>query len=384
MREKTQLSNKKIMYLITKSNFGGAQKYVYDLALEAKLQGADVSVILGGNGLLIKKLEEIDIKTFQIKELQRDINFISEIKSFFKIYSLIKKNKPDVLHINSSKAGLGALAGRINKTPKIIFTIHGWAFNENRTFLNKLLIKLMYLITILLSHISISVSDYTKKQALAIPFIFLVNKKIKVVKNSVKKINFLSKENARNFFEEKIKIPQNSKIIGVLAELHPIKGLDILLKSAREFFQTKRAENIIFLIVGDGQEKENLQKYIAQNDLENKCFLFGYLDNASKYLKAFDIFILPSLSEAMPLSIIEAGQAELPVIATRVGGIPEIITDQKNGLIIDPNDEKSLIEALNFILLEEKRATEFGLNLKKEIEQNFSFETFYQKTFELY
>jgi hypothetical protein len=114
MEQKTQSNSKKVLYLITKSNFGGAQKYVYELDCEAQKKGFDVSVAMGGNGILIQKLGEAGITTYPLKSLRRDIGIFSEIKSFFEICSLLRKVRPDILHVNSSKAGgTGALAGRI-------------------------------------------------------------------------------------------------------------------------------------------------------------------------------------------------------------------------------------------------------------------------------
>jgi glycosyltransferase involved in cell wall biosynthesis len=391
MEQKTQSNSKKVLYLITKSNFGGAQKYVYELACEAKKNSFDVSVAVGGNGVLIEKLRDANITVYTLKSLKRDIGLISEIKSFFEIYSLLKKVRPDILHVNSSKAGgTGALVGRICGVPKIIFTIHGWAFNEDRGWLSKLIIKKLYWIIIFLSHTSIAVSEHTKKQAEKIPFYFLIKNKIVVIKNGTKDISFFERDYVRNLLQEKFNINKEDFVVGTLAELHPIKGLGFLIKTAKilseqsKNYSDEKYKNIKILIFGEGQEKNKLGKMIVDLGLKNKVILGGFLENGSQYLKGLDVFILPSLSEAMPLSLLEAGQAELPIIATNVGGIPEIIENKKTGLLIEVGNEESITDAINFIIENKNKSEEMGTNLKNKIVSEFNVENFYKKTFETY
>jgi glycosyltransferase involved in cell wall biosynthesis len=185
---------KKVIYVITKSNWGGAQKYVFLLAKQAQKMNFGVLVVLGGDGILKNKLEEEKIEVISIKSMGRDINFFEDIKTFFKLIKIFLKEKPEVVHLNSSKiGGLGSLAARICFVPKIIFTIHGWAFNEKRSWLSKLIIKKIYWITIFLSTKTIAVSNQVKEQAKTIPFYQIIFGKIFVIRNSVESINFIEK-----------------------------------------------------------------------------------------------------------------------------------------------------------------------------------------------
>ena len=155
---------KKILYLITKSNWGGAQRYVFDLATSLNKEEYDVVVALGGTGRLVDELKNKKVRVIQLKSLERDISIFKEIKSAIELFKIIKSEKPNILHINSSKAGgLGALIGRILGVPKIIFTAHGWAFNEDRPWRQKISIKTLHWLTILLSHTTITVSETTKR-----------------------------------------------------------------------------------------------------------------------------------------------------------------------------------------------------------------------------
>lgn len=377
--------SKKVLLVITKSNFGGAQKYVFELAKNLKSQGIEVQVALGGTGILIQKLQEADIEVLTIPFLGRDISFINDIKVFFELYKMIKKEQPDVVHLNSSKiGGIGTIASRLAFVPKIIFTVHGWAFNENRNFLSKLLIKLTYLVTILFCTKAIAVSNITKSQASNIPFSFLIRNKIEVVHNGIKSPDFLSKEDAREFLSQKLNIDLSNKIIiGQIAELHPIKSIETTIETARTI--TSKYQDVAFIIVGDGQEKEYLQKQIISSGLNNKVFLSGFIDNAARYLKAFDMFCLTSKSEALALVLLEAGLAHVPVIASRVGGIPELITDGQTGFLFESGNshhlEAKIEHLLNLSQEEKEKITSTYFN---KIQNGFLIEDMVQKTLTFY
>ena len=124
---------KKVLYIITKATNGGAQKYVYDLATNIPKEQFEPIVAYGTHGKLAEDLSTVGIQVLRFPSLGRDLAIVGDIKSFFEMLKIIRKIKPDVLHLNSSKAGgLGALAGRIAGVPKIIFSVHGWPFKEPR------------------------------------------------------------------------------------------------------------------------------------------------------------------------------------------------------------------------------------------------------------
>jgi len=159
----TMETNKKtkILYLITKSNWGGAGRYVYDLTTSLPEDKFDVVVALGGEGLLKQRLEEKGVRVITVKSLERNVSILKEFSALFELYSLFEKERPDVVHLNSSKAGgLGAFAARLSGIPRIVFTAHGWAFGEKRFLLHQWLIWMASLATQVFSHVTIAVSTY--------------------------------------------------------------------------------------------------------------------------------------------------------------------------------------------------------------------------------
>lgn len=377
----------KILYAITKGNMGGAQKYVYDIATSLSKDDYDVSVLIGSDGTLNRQLINKRIKTIILGDLNRDINIFFDIKNTFKLFKIFRQEKPDIIHLNSSKMGLlGSLAGRFAKIPKIIFTGHGWAFNEERNYLQKKFLYFLHLLTISLAHKTISVSKKTKSQITKNDYI---NDKITVIKNGLSPINFIDRNTAR---EEIIKkLPSNIDFhnrlwLGTVSELHKNKGLKYIIEAIHnnKYLDLNETNSPILIIIGEGEERERLQKQINDYNLNRNIFLIGRIDQAPKYLKAFDIFTLTSITEALPYVILEAGQAGLPIIASAVGGIPEIIDDMKNGILIRAGEPNEINKALNFILKNTEKMEEFGKQIKTKIEKDFSQKQMIDEIIKLY
>jgi glycosyltransferase involved in cell wall biosynthesis len=385
----------KVLYVITKSNWGGAQRYVYDLATALPKDIYDVEVILGGNGLLSKRLLEAGIPVISLPNLARDISLKDDWRSFVDLVKLFRAKRPDVIHLNSSKiGGLGALAGRLTRIPKIVYTAHGWAFNENRSFVSKIILKVIYWVTMLLSHQTIAVSEYMRRSTISWPFVY---KKITVIYNGLRSEALMSKANARHELSKMhpgltkalAESPASRTFwIGTIAELHHIKGYDIALRGIKQIISHSRAasagKKIIYTIIGGGEEHDRLAALIEDLGLSKNVFLLGYVEGASQYLKAFDLFTLTSRSEGLAYVLIEAGMASVPVVATAVGGLPEIIDDMKTGVLIQPNKSEEVGYAIDFMATHDKVRKEYGVALHNKVLATFSLDETLSRTMALY
>lgn len=365
----------KILYGITKSNFGGAQRYVFDLATEAKKAGHDVAVLCGAGGVLVDKLRENKIRVIEIEGLKRDISVVDEIRSFYFIFRTLVEENPDVFHTNSSKmGGVGNLAARLAGVRKIIFTAHGWAFNEPRPLYQKLIIKFFVWLTILLSHKTICVSEQSKTDVESWPFI---RSKLTVVHNGVEKFEIIPREQARRA----LGIHDDTLVVGTLAELHPIKGLDLLIEAWDKFSKNR---HVHLMILGEGEARKDLEELITVLGLTSSVTLKGYMENARQYLHAFDIFCLPSRSENLPYAILEAGIAGLPTIASEVGGIPEIIETGINGVLVEKENPEIIFSTLLLLAENAPLRERLGVKLKEDVTENFSVEKMLRNTLASY
>lgn len=375
----------KILYVITKANWGGAQRYVYDLATAAKDAEYDVAVAYGTERELADRLHIAGIKTFPITGLGRNTRFFKDITAFFSLKRIIRSYHPGVIHLNSSKVGgLGTLAARLSGVPKIIFTAHGWAFNEDRPPYQKMAIAFFAWLTVLLSTRTIVVSVAMKKQIAHWPFVL---KKITIILNGTHPYPLLEKMEARRAIVAihpalSISDLEHDIWIGTVAELHPVKGLPYALEAIDAL--RKKYPSIRYMIAGEGQMRVALETQIAKNNLQNNVFLLGQVKEVPLYGKAYDLFLLPSLSEAIGLALLEAGLAALPTIATRVGGMPEIINDGRTGLLVSPRDATALAHAIDLLLTHTALGHELGAALRQRIETEFSIERVVSETFAQY
>jgi len=368
----------KILYLVTQSSWGGAQKYVFELAKALK-KGNDVCVACGGTEELYQKLKEDNIRVIPLSYLKRDISFFSDIKGYFELKKLLKKEKPDIFHVNSSKAGvLGSFVAR--RMPlKVVYTVHGAVFTAAFSKLKRLFFKWIEKFTAKYKAIIITVSE--KDRQLWLKNKICPSEKIITVRNGINlsdELNFLSKDDAR----KKLNLDLDNKIIGIVANFYAEKNYIFLIRSFAKLLKDKPELRLV--IIGDGAERNKIENEMAALKLKDKIILRGFVKDASKYLKAFDIFVLPSIKEGLPITLLEAQLAKVPIVASKVGGIPEIISDEKYGLLFDINDQKQFLEKIKRLLENNELSNLLVENGYKSVKEKFDFKKQISKTIKIY
>lgn len=369
----------KILYIITKGNWGGAQRYVYDMA--TSLHSKHDVLVISGPGALPERLLHEGVKAQTLESLQRDPSLQKDLLSLRAIFTAIRSHRPDVVHLNSSKIGiLGSLACRIaSPKTKIIFTSHGWGFNEERPFWQRALIWVVHFLSVLLSHKTILVS-----QSLRPPFAFFGNKLVHIPLG-IGACAHLSVDGAKNELLSRTTIrmgdisAKHPLWIGTIGELHKNKGQTYLIKAL-----AKLKFPFIAFLIGEGEEREKLTQLIKTLELENTVFLVGAIPEAASLLKAFDIFVLPSITESFGYVILEAGMAQRPVIASQVGGIPEIITQLQDGILTKSRSQKELAAAIEYAHDEKDRRMELARKLREKVLERYKKEHMVSKTEDLY
>ncbi len=386
----TETQNTKILFIITKGNFGGAQRYVYDLSTNLPKEKFDVVVACGDQDgdSLKNKLESANIKTITLRGSGREIETKNDFSVLKQIISIIESEKPNVIHLNSSKIGfLGVVAVTYLRLkslifnlkfsiPLCVFTSHGWAFNEkNRSALWKNIYIISYFITIIFSDKVTAVSHKTKKDISWLPFI---KNKIKVIHNGISQFETINRDEARQILECDKEI-----LICSIGELHPSKGYDVALKAISKIPKDIK-DKICYRIIGDGEEKEKIQSRISELELTNTVKLLGQIDNAKKILSGVDILLFPSRNENLPYVILEAGQSKKAIVATGVGGIGEIITDMEEGILVHKENVKELLEGIIYMISHTEKQKEFGENIFNKIQKEFSIDKMVSETIKIY
>lgn len=373
---------KKILYIITKSNFGGAQKYVYELATEMKKLGYEVAVACGGKGELVNKLHLADINTYEVKGFQRDISVFKEIKSLISLVKIIHKYQPDIVHLNSAKAGgLGAFTSRLLGVPKIIFTAHGWSFLEPKSNLWKTLAWLGSYLTSLLSHKIITVSHYDFEHMKMLG----TKNKTSIIHTAIAEQPLLPREEARKkLIGENITEQHRSNLwLVTVAELNRNKNHTTAIDAVAEYNST-HSNKIFYTIIGTGELQNTLKEQVNLKGLNDYILFLDYVENAKQYLLAFDIFLLPSKKEGLPYALLEAGLAGLPCIASQIGGIPEVISNNESGMLINPDNHMSIVESLTYLMNNPDKRMTFSYNLANSIKNDFNLEQMVKSTAKIY
>lgn len=338
----------KIMQLIPTLGLGGAERVVVDLAKNLDREKFSVKVVcLKSLGELAADLSAAGISVELLGRPSAPIIF-----SFFKLIKFLKRERPDIVHTHLFGADFyGRLAARLAGVKIIVSTEHNLNFAEG--FLKKIAKSATGRLANSIIAVSSAVKDYLiKKEGISA-------NKIKVIYNGVAAEKFLYPE--RNYQRA------GTLTIGAIGRLTRQKGFDYLIKAVAQVNGDWQC-----LIAGDGEEKEKLFGLIKSLSLENKIKLIGWEKNTPEFLKKLDIFVLPSRWEGLGIVILEAGASGLPVIASNIDGIKELISDNQDGLLFPGGDETKLAEKIKFLLEQPAERKRLGENLRQKVNANFS------------
>jgi len=357
---------------------------VYDLATAAKEKGYEVLVACGETGLLVERLRDENIRTIHVKELGRDVRLGKDIAAYRGLVRLFKKERPDVVHLNSSKAGFtGALAARSaswrSGAPiNIIFTAHGWAFTEDRPLPVRMAFMLLHLATIALCTEVIAVSAFVATHA---PRWGMSHKRITLIRLGIREHAYLSQDEAREALielEPALARARDELWVGTVAELHRNKGIDVGIAG----WQKASLAETQWVVIGSGEEESTLRKVAAH--LPSIHFI-GFVPDASRYMKAFNLFLLPSRTEALSYTILEAGLAGIPVLCSGVGGTREALGPEYPTMgFFSSEDSDSLAEMLVAAHQDPAYLAQVGEALEKRVRDTFSFDRMVDETLALY
>lgn len=374
------MNKTKILYIITKSDVGGAQKYVNDLANNLDKNRFEAKVIYGGR----------DIKWLS-NETWPWALFLNDWLAVLEIKKLLEREQPDVMHLNSSKAGvIGALAARLAKgNPRVVFTAHGWVFNPTNAI--SWPVRRFYILLHKFAALSqdkiICVSEYDYN--LALQYKIAPKEKLITIHNGIgQNLKFLSKEKAREEILKKLEVINNKlqaekPWVGSIGRLVKEKNYETFIQAAARMKKQKDGSPV-FVLIGEGPELEKLKVKSENLKVSDKFFFISPSGDDARYLKAFDVFVMSSIKEGLPYILLEAMAAGLPIVVTEAGGIPEMIKNHENGLMVAQKNPEQLAAAIQGILENKSVAKELAEQARKAVEEKFSLEKMITETAEIY
>ncbi len=350
----------KIIQVITLSEpIGGAQMVLYNNTKALVTKGHKVTVIVGQKGSLADKLQAIKVPVIHLPSLQREINPVTDYKCYKEMGALLQQEAPDIVISHSSKAGILCRLACHTKKIRNIFTIHGWSFTpgvkSSRRNLYLALEKLMGKF----SDRMIAVSGFDKQ--LAIKHNICNPERIKVIYNG-----------SPDYLETPKSKKQNIEAIKLLmtARFSFQKDHKTLFKAIQQL----RDLNFKVDLVGNGDLFEETKMLAKEMDIDHLVTFHGERNDIPKFLNEADAFVLTSRFEGLPLSICEAMSAGLPVIASNVGGISEMVKDDYNGYLIPKENETVLAQKLASIIKDKEKRQQLGKNARATYLSTFSID----------
>ena len=364
-----------ILQYIETSGPGGAETVLLNIARSIDKNRFNPTVVLHKSRWLHEQLLKNEIETEIISSNRSwDMFFL------VKFIRYCRRHKIDLIHSHLFGANLySCLAGAILRLP-VITTFHNAPLFQGR------LEKFMALKSIIIRNFAaqmVFVAEYMRKDYVGnsnLP----VNKSLTVY-NGIE----LSNENDsidNSSLKNELGILDDDLLVGHVANLRAPKGHRYLIEAASDV--CKRIPNVMFLLIGeegDGTIKKEIQDFIAESGLGENIRLLGFRKDVNKLLQLIDVFVLSSTSEGLPLSVIEAMASSKPVVATNVGGLPEIVVHDQTGYLVEPQNTEALAEKLIFLLENDALRSRMGQAGRKVIEEKYSLQTMidnYQNLYE--
>lgn len=367
---KREMVGLKISFLITRSDtIGGAHIHVLDLASRAQSAGNTVEVLVGGNGPFAALLRDKGLKVVNLRYLVRPIRPHLDALAILECWRALKRFGPDLVHAHSTKAGLvGRLAARFAGLP-VVFTAHGWAFTEGVAEQARRIAVFLERHAAGLSDAIICVSDYDRRLALGLgvgnpSLLRCIHNGVSEVAPALRCSGSLGAV-VRIVSVARLDVPKNHALL--LEALATIKGMPWVLE-----------------LIGDGPLTGRTKQMARDLGLADRVEFSGLCTDIPDRLARADMFALVSDWESLPLSILEAMRAGLPVLASDVGGVAESLPDGVTGFLVPKGDKAVLAERLRRLVGNSALRQQMGHAGRLLYERKFAFETMYRSTCKVY
>lgn len=344
-----------LIHIITRLEPGGSAQNVID-SVVYQARERRVLLIAGpyrGAGTLPMDLLE-NAEYTEVPELVRNISPLKDLKALFRLKKLIEERRPAIVHTHTSKAGiLGRLAawlanrGIPDRKAVIVHTPHGHVFygyfGPVRTFVFKGIERLAARIT---DHF-IALTEGEMKESIA-------GGLGKPDKWEIIHSGLRFKNQPCQNAKKDLGIEKEELVIAVVARLEPVKGVEYFIRAAAELLNRGTGKKLRFLVVGDGALRGRLEALAAKLGTAGRTLFAGFQRDVYKYLAASDIYVQPSLNEAMGRTVLEAQYMKLPVVASAVCGLPDAVRDGVTGLLVPPADPQALAGAVEALIRDDQ------------------------------
>lgn len=375
----------KILHIITRMDHGGSADDTVRIIKGVPPEKYESSLLCGS----LEQLSETELRelksscsSFTIEpSLKRDPKPLSDLRALFRLRRFILNGDYDIVHTHTSKAGIiGRLAARLAGRPVTVHSTHGHVFYG---YFGKLKTSLFVFLEKHIATITDRVFCLTEMEIEDHLTLNIGTRGLfSCVYSGVPLEQYATPANPREQTREKLGLPPAALVIGAVARIDPVKGIRHIV----EAFKLLHAENpnAHLLLAGDGEDRPELEKLSREYGISDRLHFLGHRTDIADLLHAMDIFALPSLNEGYGKAIVEAFCAGLPVVATRVGGIPALIKDGETGILVPPADPAALANAISRLLNDPALRQQLSAASLRRVSDDLSVEAMIRRHDEIY
>ena len=364
----------KVLRIIARLIIGGPSFHVINLNKGLNPQKFESLLVCGtenaGEQSLMDFVFSQGIKPVVISEMVAEASLKPcDVKALYKLYWMIRRERPDIVHTHTAKAGfLGRLAARLAKVPVIIHTYHGHILHG---YYGPLKTNLLRRMEKALAHITdciIAVSAEVKRELVA--YGVSSPERIIVIPLGLELEPFLNCAARRGELRRELGIDDGALLVGIVGRIVPIKNHRLFLDAS--LMAANQNPQVRFVIVGDGPIRSEMQRYAYELGIADRVIFAGWRRDLQRIYADLDVLVVSSINEGTPVSAIEAMAAGCPVVATCVGGLPDLITEGKTGLLVPSEDAKALATAIDSLLKNPRARRQMGQIARGIVRERFA------------
>ena len=340
----------RVLRVIARLNMGGPAIHVASLAAGLETRGYHTTLVAGslarGEDSMAFLAERLGVSVVSVAELQREVSVLHDARSVVRVAELIRSERPHILHTHTAKAGAIARAAALlagdARPPVVLHTFHGHVlkgyFGAGRTALFRQVERTLARASDVLVAVSPEVRDELVELGVA-PYAKFV-----VIRLGIPLEERLGGPGADADYRHLYGIPAGAFVVGWVGRMTEVKATGAVLEIVRA--ARIRGVDAVLCMVGDGPDREGLERLAHELGIAKQCYFVGYQSDVAGYYRLFDAFLLPSVNEGTPVSAIESLASGTPVVANRVGGVPDVVRDGVDGFLVEPGDAEAAAERL--------------------------------------
>jgi glycosyltransferase involved in cell wall biosynthesis len=378
----------RVLRVIARLNMGGPALHVAYLSAGLAERGYETTLVAGslarGEGSMAYVAEDLGVRVVKLDALSREISPVRDAISVLRLARLIREQRPQILHTHTAKAGtvgrLAALLAGGARPPIVVHTFHGHVlrgyFGPFKSQAFRLLERLLARVTTRLIAVSPQVRDDLVSLGVA------PAEKFSVVRLGVELGERVQTRVAGAEARARLGIGPERFVVGWVGRMTGVKRTADVLKGVAQL--RERGVDAVLLMVGDGPDRERVERGASVLGIMRHCYFLGYQEDVSEWYQAFDAMVLPSANEGTPVVVIEALAAGCPVVATSVGGVPDVIRDGVDGFLVAASDIEQLAERLARLAADPELRARMGEAGRESVPRRYAVERLVGDVDELY